>query len=100
MKTISNKETAITDIDGKLMTRADLLILVADKPPAGGMTIAIMRERTRITDVIEKAGKGDITLEDNDFNNLKVAYESFGWGKKHKDLLDLADHLSELSKNK
>jgi hypothetical protein len=99
MKTISNKEVKITTESG-LMHRSDLLVIVTNEPGERGIKISEQRERMRILEVIEKADKGDITLEDADFNKLKTLYEAFGWTAVHKDLTDLADHLDELAKQK
>jgi len=98
-KTIKGKETGIK-ANGKLLDRHDLLTLVTNDPPEKGLSINAMRERMRILDVIEKSEKGDITLEDADFKTLKTLFDAFGWLQPHKDLLELADHLEELSKQK
>lgn len=100
MKTIVNKEVKIKGSDDKLMLRSDLLRIVANNPPERGLPIAAMKERMRILDAIEKADKGDIILEDADFNTLKKLYDEYGWLTPHKDLIELADHLDELSKQK
>jgi hypothetical protein len=99
MKTISNKEVKITTGEG-LMHRSDLFKIVINEPGERGIKISEQRERMRILDVIEKAGKGDLTLEDADFNKLKTLYDNYGWMAVHKDLTELADHLDELAKQK
>jgi hypothetical protein len=98
-KTIKCKATGIK-ANGKSLDRNDLLMLVANDPPERGLPISVMRDRMRIVEAIEKANKGDIKLEDADFNTLKSLFDAFGWLQPHKDLLELADHLEEVSKQK
>jgi len=100
MKTITNKEVKIKDQDDKLMLRSNLLNIVANNPPERGLTISAMKERMKILDAIEKADKGDIELEDAEFNTLKKLYDEYGWLTPHKDIIELADHLEELAKPK
>jgi len=100
MKTIINKEVKIKGVDGNLMLRSNLLNIVTNNPPERGLPIAAMKERMRILDALEKADKGDITLEDADFNTLKKLFDEYGWLTPHKDIIELADHLDELSKTK
>jgi len=100
MKTIINKEVKIKSPDGNLMHRSNLLNIVANQPPEKGLTITAMKDRMRILDAIVLADKGDITLEDADFNMLKKLYNEYGWLTPHKDIIELADHLDELSKQK
>lgn len=100
MKTITNKEVKIKGVDGVLMLRSNLLNIVTNNPPERGLPIAAMKERIKILDAIEKADKGDITLEDAEFNTLKKLYDEYGWLTPHKDIIELADHLDELSKIK
>lgn len=100
MKTIINKEVKIKDLDDKLMLRSKLLIIVTNNPPERGLNISAMKERMRILEAIEKADKGDIVLEDADFNTLKRLFDEYGWTAPHKDIIELADHLDELSKTK
>ena len=100
MKKITNKEVKIKDQDDKLMLRSNLLNIVANNPPERGLTISAMKERMKILDAIEKADKGDIELEDAEFNTLKKLYDEYGWLTPHKDIIELADHLEELAKQK
>lgn len=100
MKTITNKEVKIKGQDDKLMLRSNLLNIVANNPPERGLTISAMKERIKILDAIEKADKGDIELEDAEFNTLKKLYDEYGWLTPHKDIIELADHLDELAKEK
>lgn len=113
MKTIINSQVQIKDSSDKLMLRSDLLKIVANKAPERGLSITAMRERMRILDVLEKCTAddvfktaptghraSDITLEDADFNALKKLYNEYGWLAFHKDIIELADHLDELSKAK
>jgi hypothetical protein len=100
MKTITNKEVKIKGQDGALMLRSNLLNIVTNNPPERGLPIAAMKERIKILDAIEKADKGDITLEDAEFNTLKRLFDDYGWLTPHKDIIELADHLDELSKTK
>lgn len=100
MKTIINKEVKIKGSDDKLMLRSNLLNIVTNNPPERGLTITAMKERMKILEAIEKADKGDITLEDAEFNTLKKLYDEYGWLTPHKDIIELADHLDELSKQK
>ena len=98
-KTILNKATEIK-ANGKPLDRNDLLTLVTNDPPEKGLTITAMRDRMRIIDAIEKAEKGDVVLEDNDFNLVRRLFDNFGWLQPHKDLLEFSDHLEEVSKQK
>jgi len=100
MKTIINKEVKIKGQDDKLMHRSNLLNIVTNNPPERGLPIAAMRERMKILEIIDKADKGNITLEDAEFNTLKRLYDEYGWLTPHKDIIELADHLDELSKTK
>jgi len=100
MKTIINKEVKIKGQDDKLMLRSNLLNIVTNNPPERGLAIAAMKERMKILEAIEKADTGDITLEDAEFNTLKRLYDEYGWLTPHKDIIELADHLDELSKTK
>jgi hypothetical protein len=100
MKTIINKEVKIKGVDGNLMLRSNLLNIVTNNPPERGLPIAAMKERMRILDALEKADKGDVILEDADFNTLKRLFDEYGWLTLHKDIIELADHLDELSKTK
>ena len=100
MKTITNKEVKIKDQDGVLMLRSNLLNIVTNNPPDRGLHITAMKERIKILDAIEKADKGDIILEDAEFNTLKRLFDEYGWLTPHKDIIELADHLDELSKTK
>jgi len=100
MKTIINKEVKIKGQDDKLMLRSNLLNIVTNNPPERGLTITALKERMRILEAIEKADTGDITLEDAEFNTLKRLYDEYGWLTPHKDIIELADHLDELSKTK
>lgn len=100
MKTITNKEVKIKGVDGVLMLRSNLLNIVTNNPPERGLPIAAMKERIKILDAIEKADKGNITLEDAEFNTLKKLFDEYGWLTPHKDIIELADHLDELSKIK
>ena len=100
MKTIINKEVKIKGQDDKLMLRSNLLNIVTNNPPERGLPIAAMKERMKILEAIEKADKGDITLEDAEFNTLKKLFDEYGWLTPHKDIIELADHLDELSKIK
>lgn len=100
MKTITNKEVKISGPDSKMMKRSNLLNLVTNNPPERGLTISAMKERMRILEAVEKAGDGDITLEDADFNTLKRLYDEYGWATPHKDIIELADHLDEVAKQK
>ena len=100
MKTIINKEVKIKGTDDKLMLRSNLLNIVTNNPPERGLTITAMKERMKILEAIEKADKGDIILEDAEFNTLKRLYDEYGWLTPHKDIIELADHLDELSKIK
>jgi hypothetical protein len=113
MKTIINKEVKIKGVDGTLMLRSNLLNIVTNNPPERGLPIAAMKERMRILDALEICTKGDvgataatgfkasdIQLEDADFNTLKKLFDEYGWLTPHKDIIELADHLDELSKTK
>jgi len=98
-KTIINKPTEIK-ANGKSYDRNELFQLVLNAPQERGISISIMRDRMRVLDAIEKANGEDLTLEDNDFNTLKQLFDSFGWLQPHKDIIELADHLDKLSKQK
>lgn len=100
MKTITNKEVKIKSPDDKLMLRSNLLNIVTNNPPERGLPISAMKERMRILDAIEKADKGDITLEDAEFTTLKRLFDEYGWLTPHKDIIELADHLDEVAKQK
>ena len=100
MKTIINKEVKIKGTDDKLMLRSNLLNIVTNNPPERGLPIAAMKERMKILDAIEVAKDLDITLEDAEFNTLKKLFDEYGWLTPHKDIIELADHLDELSKIK
>lgn len=103
MKTITNKETKIkssTGPDEKFLTRNDLLKIVTNDPPERGCLISEMRSRLKILSAIEKSDGEKLVLEDADFEILKKAYNSFEWQVLHNDIVDLADHLEEVAKQK
>lgn len=99
MKTIKNVKTEITSNNGAL-DRNELFKLILNEPTQQGINVNSMRERFRILDAIEKADGGDVVLEDNDFNTLKKMFDAYGFVKPHKHILELADHLEEVSKQK
>lgn len=100
-KTIENKPTEIK-VNGESLDRNGLFKLVINFPSEKGIPISEMRLRMRILDAIEvsEKNKENLILEDNDFNLLKRLFDNFGWLQPHKDLLELADHLEELLKQK
>jgi hypothetical protein len=105
MKTIINKEVQIKDPDDNLMLRSDLLKIVTNTPPEKGLTITAMRERMKILDILDDCKganefKTEFTLEDAQFTLLKKLFDEYGWRTPHKELIELADHLDELSKIK
>jgi len=104
MKVITNKETNIKNGD-KMLTRGDLLMIVVNEPDPKGIKISEMRDRMRILDKLDNNStdtefKAEISLEDADFTLLKKLFDNYGWLQTHPDILDLADHLDELSKTK
>lgn len=98
-KTVLNKKTELTNSEGKI-DRNSFLKFIVNEPTKEGLTIIQMRERMRIIDAIDNAGEGNVTLEDHDFNLLKNIFDNFRFYKPHKDILELANHLEELSKQK
>lgn len=100
MKTIINKETEVKSEKGN-MSRADLIKLVAENPIGDkGINTSEMRTRLKIIEAIEKAGTGDIVLEDAEFELLKRSYDVFPWARPHKHIIELADHLEDIAKTK
>jgi hypothetical protein len=99
MKSIKNKITSVK-FQGKDYSTNQLLLLVLETPTEKEFNMGVMRIKQRLIDAIEKAGDGDIQLEDADFNSLRSLYETFGWLKPHKDLIALSDHLEEVSRQK
>lgn len=99
MKTIKNAKTEISSNVG-VLDRNELFKLILNEPTQQGINVNNMRERFRILDAIDKADGGDIKLEDNDFNTLKRMFDAYGFVKPHKHILELADHLEEVSKQK
>ncbi len=103
MKTITNKETKIksgTGPDEKFLTTNDLLKIAVNDPPERGALVTEMRSRLKILKAIEKSENNTLMLEDADFVVLKKAYDSYGWAVLHNDIVDLADHLEEVAKQK
>ena len=96
-KTITNKPTEIK-VNNESLDRNNLFKLVTNFPSEKGIAVSEMRLRMRILDAIEKANGGNLELEDNDFNTLKTLFNNFGWVQPHKDILEMADHLEEVSK--
>lgn len=74
------------------ITTAQLLSTVAGSQAAEGMTIAQMRERLAIVDILE-ASNGTIELDQPQFELLSKIYANHQFGMLHRDLVAVADEL-------
>ncbi len=80
MKTFKNKNTIIKDENNKVLTYAELGIVVARTPSNNGMAYDEMAKRIRIVDALEKSkGKDSIKMEDADFNLFKALAKNHIW---------------------
>ncbi len=80
-------------IEGEMFSSKRVLIEVLSLPPQG-CTIADMRKRMRVMDLIEAAEGGEVTLEDADYELIKAVYHANQFRLVHKDLLAIADTLT------
>lgn len=103
MKVIENKKTEIKgnfeSVDGIFIERkanySDLLRIVMNTVPQGGITISDMRKDIRITDALDKADneQENIILEDSDYNRLSDKLRGFSWGFMNKELITFEDYI-------
>lgn len=102
MKRITNSKTSmmVQGIDGDVYV-SDMLMAVVNSPSKNGINILEMRNRISIIDAISKSEKpGFIDLENSEFDLTRKLFLEFGWLVSHKNLVEIADHLEEVSKQK
>lgn len=87
MKTICLAET---DLFNRKKTLVDQILALS---PHGG-NLALMRQRCRVMDALEKApAEGPIQLEDADYDVLRAAVEQFPYQVNSREMLALADSV-------
>lgn len=81
MKVIKNKGTAIEkNADGETHDYFSLIVQVIDsKSLVDGMSFSQMEDRLRITKALRNSDDKEVTLEDNDYKNLKSYMSSMKW---------------------
>lgn len=95
MKTLTNKETEITNIDESKMTYADLSKICINVMPQGGLDVTEMKARLKVTDKLDKSN-GKIELEDAEAETLKACVKSMKWTTMHKDLVSFIEEVEKL----
>lgn len=104
MKTIPNRSFKIKlrEDDAEFLTTAaliDITLVQAPDPspenPRGGFDFVTMRERKRVSDVLEKLAKDavEIVFEDADYAVVRKCAKAYRWGVNHPALLDFASLL-------
>lgn len=101
MKTIENKTTSISngdEVNKKFLTSGDLLKIIINTVPQGGLTVEEMKKRLRLIESLDKANEttSSISLEDADFDLLKTQTIDYKWGALHKDIIDLVDSINSI----
>ncbi len=81
-------------IEGGTFTSKRVLLEALSLPPQG-CNIAEMRKRMRVMDALEAAQGDELTLEDADYELLKNVFHANQFRLVHKDLLAIADTLSD-----
>jgi len=92
MKSFPNQTTEVKDGE-KNFKYSDLLKIVLMVHPQGGYSIADMKTRLKLTEVLENAD-GEISFEDADYNYLKPLVNAMKWNGIHKDLISLTDDFN------
>lgn len=94
MKTLKNETTEI-QLNGQMMTYADLVRNCLDQPPQQGFTFDDLRQRSRIEKALDTESE-QIKLEDADATNLKQIVGQMRWGVRHPHILGFADAVEAL----
>jgi len=84
----------ITPVDGTRFKFKETLLAVLEGAGCGAVTIAEMRRRLRIADIVE-ASNGVLKLRDADYQMLKTLFEKHQFGISHKELVDIADAVDQ-----
>lgn len=86
MKTIENKKLEKAT---NISNYAELALLICEKPPLEGFTVASGRHAMKVCDIIEsQKEKESIELEDADFNFVKEQISKFKWGAYNAEVDD------------
>lgn len=95
MKTLTNKETSIQNVDESKMTYADLSKICINVMPQGGLDVTEMMARLKVTNKLEE-GNGTVKLEDSEAETLKACVKSMKWTMMHQDLVDFIQDVDKL----
>lgn len=96
MKKLENKVTSIDRGKGEgFITFADLIRVVCDQVPQGGLSVSDMRERIRILSVIEEDGD-TFDFEDADAIALKRLTTEMRWSVISKDIIMFVEDVERL----
>lgn len=87
MKNIENKQTTIPSV----ADYRELINVVVNAAPQGGMTMSDMRSRLRIIDAVEKSNGENIALEDADYDTLLTCLDAMRWAIVDRQIVDFED---------
>jgi hypothetical protein len=92
-----NKEIELVIEKDKQATYADLLkICVNWAAPEGGFTVEQMKERIRLSDVIE-AWWNELDFEDSDYTNLIQLVKETKWAIVNKEIIEFSDYILNIN---
>jgi len=73
----------------------DVFKLVTEHSPQKAISVADMRKRVKILDVLEETKGDSFCLEDAEWQTLKTCVEEFPWQQASKQLLQVIDDVIE-----
>ncbi len=98
MKTFEIKKTEITENKVRYQGNPDLKLdykdlieICLDVLPQGGFTPSDIRERNRIQNALDKAGKTKVDFEDADWDSLKKIVKASRWNIRDKEIFEFLE---------
>lgn len=95
MITFVDKETPIQNGEHKLYF-SELIKMTLERSPVKGMDTGQMRKHMKLIDILEKGHKGTINIDQDLWNDLKIAFKSFLWANTHSAIIELEDYIDSL----
>jgi hypothetical protein len=100
MVLVTNKKTTVETGKDSVLKYSDIIKQIVNTPPKDGFSVEIMKQSLRIVTAIENEKKGTISIEDGDFDALKISVNAFRWAIIHKDLLSFVEYINSLQPSK
>jgi hypothetical protein len=96
MKVLNNKVTSLTKDADSMITYADLLVILLNKPVQKNVTVKEIRRDMRLIDDFESASDL-IEISDDNYTYLLDVVRNSEWGIRHKDIVRFADDFEACS---